>query len=269
MAVNESTALQLLSVMACVRILSETLSGLPFDAVESEGAIRRTLEPSPLIIADPFGGANAFTDLGITRKAGLGQLMVSLLLRGNAYAAVVATDRSGRPTMLQVLSPDAVQVDVDQNTARRVYKVNNNPFPSSKMLHIVGMSLPGHPQGLSVISYAARTIGLGLAAEEFGSMFFGNGAHLSGVIEIPGDIEKDKARRVKENFEASHSGMRHAHAVGVLSGGAKFAPVSVSPEDAQFLGTRAAQTTDIAMLFGIPPHMLGQVDRTTSWGKGI
>jgi HK97 family phage portal protein len=195
--------------------------------------------------------------------------MVSLLLRGNAYAAVVASDRFGRPTMLQVLSPDAVQVDVDQNTARRVYKVNNNPFPSSKMLHIVGMSLPGHPQGLSVISYAARTIGLGLAAEEFGSMFFGNGAHLSGVIEIPGDIEKDKARRVKENFEASHSGMRHAHAVGVLSGGAKFAPVSVSPEDAQFLGTRAAQTTDIAMLFGIPPHMLGQVDRTTSWGKGI
>lgn len=269
MAVDESSALQLLSVMACVRILSETLSGLPFDAVESVGPLRKTLEPAPPIVDDPFGGAYRFSDLGITRKAGLNQLMVSLLLRGNGYAAVVARGRDGLPSMLQVLSPDAVQVDVDRDTARRQYKVNNTPFPSADMLHIVGMALPGEPTGISVVAYARRTIGLGLAAEEFGSLFFGSGAHLSGIVEIPGDIDKDKARRVKENFEASHSGMRHAHTVGVLSGGAKFSPVSVSPEDAQFLGTRAAQTTDIAMMFGIPPHMLGQVDRTTSWGKGI
>jgi HK97 family phage portal protein len=269
MPVDENTALQLLSVTACVRILSETVSGLPLDAVLTTGGTRKPVKSAPNIVTDPFGGANRLSGWGSTRKIGIAQMMVSLLLRGNAYAAVVSRDRDGMPDMLQVLSPDAVDVDVDRKTAERLYKVNRQPFPASDLMHIPGMMLPGQPAGLSVIGYAARTIGLGIAAEEFGSKFFGDGAHLSGIIEVPGDLKPDVARQMKESFESKHSGMNNAHAVGVLTAGAKFAPVSVSPEDAQFLGTRAAQTTDIAMLFGIPPHMLGQVDRTTSWGKGI
>jgi len=86
---------------------------------------------------------------------------------------------------------------------------------------------------------------------------------------VEGNLDKGKARGMKEAFEASHSGLPNAHAIGVLSGGAKWIPISISPEDAQFLGTRAAQNLDVAMLYGIPPHMLGQVDRSTSWGSGI
>jgi HK97 family phage portal protein len=133
----------------------------------------------------------------------------------------------------------------------------------------MGMSLPEAPTGLSVISYARQAIGLGLAAEEFGARFFGEGAHMTGVVEIEADLDVARARQIKENFTASHSGLKNSHTVGVLSGGAKWKPISVSPEDAQFLGTRAAQNLDIAMLFGVPPHMLGQVDKTTSWGTGI
>jgi HK97 family phage portal protein len=267
--VDEASVLSLLAVNACVRLISETVSGLPFDAVRTSGKVRTTVEPAPPIIDDPFGGGNVISGFGLTRKIGLAQIVVSLLLRGNAYCNIAGYGPDGLPNVLQVLSPDAVDVDVDRQTGERLYKVNREPFPSNRMLHILGMSLPGQPVGISLLQYAKRSIGLGIAAEEFGSMFFGNGAHLSGVIEIPGDLKPDQARVVKESFEARHAGMRHAHAVGVLTGGAKWAPISVSPEDAQFLATRAMQTSEIAMLFGVPPHMLGQVDRTTSWGKGI
>lgn len=264
--VTEDTAMQLLVVSACVRILANAVAGLPLDAVQMTGLTRKQLDPAPPIISDPFGGLNnqAFP----TRRTGLVQLMISLLLRGNGYAVVVARDSLMRPTRLRVIHPDRVAVGLNDDGSR-YYEINRRPVDTVDMIHVIGMSMPEAPIGMSVISYARTAIGLGLAAEEFGARFFGSGAHLSGVIEIPGDLDKDRARQVKENWQAAHTGLRHAHEVGVLTGGAKWAPISVTPEDAQFLGTRAAQNLDIAMLFGVPPHMLGQVDRTTSWGTGI
>lgn len=264
--VTEDTAMQLLVVASCVRLLSTTVSGLPFDAIRMRKAVRETLEPPPLIVGDPFGGANdgAYP----SRRVAFGQLMVSLLLRGNAYALVMARDSLMRPTRLAVLHPDRVQVGLTASGARS-YQIQRIPVDTADIVHMMNMSMPESPTGMSVIEYGRQAIGLGLAAEEFGARFFGNGAHLTGIIEVPGDLDRDRARQLKETFQAGHSGLRNAHTVGVLSGGARWAPISVSPEDAQFLGTRAAQNLDLAMLFGIPPHMLGQVDRTTSWGTGI
>lgn len=257
--------MQLLAVAACVRILSETVAGLPLDAVRMRGELREALNPVPGIIADPFGGANN-TALP-SRRVGFNQMMVSLLLRGNAYAAVIDRDILLRPTRLQVLHPDRVRCKfVD---GQRAYWINRKPVDADDMVHLLGMAYPEAATGMSAITYARNAIGLGLAAEEFGARFFGDGAHLTGVIEVQADMDKTKARQLKEGFEASHSGLANAHAIGVLSGGAQWKPISISPEDAQFLGTRAAQNLDIAMLFGVPPHMLGQVDRTTSWGTGI
>jgi len=268
--VTEETAMQLLAVHACVRILAGTLSGLPLNCVRTgpDGHQQRMVPP-PQIISDPFGGADTLSGRFITRKQGFSQGMVSLLLRGNAFFWVTQLDRYQRPMGLQVLHPDVVGVEVDDNTGARTYKIRNVPVPSNRMVHITGLTQPGYPLGISVIGAAQRAISLGIAAEEFGARFFGSGAHLSGVIETEADMDPDKARELAEAFQARHSGMPNAHKVGVLTGGAKWAPISVTPEDAQFLGTRAAQNLDIAMLFGIPPHMLGQVDRTTSWGKGI
>lgn len=264
--VTEDTAMQLLAVAACVRLLGTTVAGLPFDAVQMSGAVRRTLEPPPLIVSDPFGGANNLK--WPTRRTGFTQLMVSLLLRGNGYALITGRDEDMRANRIAVLHPDRVAVGVNEDGSRK-YEVNRKPVAAFDMVHLLGLSMPEAPIGLSVIEYARQAIGLGMAAEEFGARFFGSGAHLSGIIEVPGDLDRDRARQLKEDFQSRHSGLRNAHTVGVLSGGARWAPISVTPEDAQFLGTRAAQNLDIAMLFGIPPHMLGQVDRTTSWGSGI
>jgi HK97 family phage portal protein len=264
--VTEDTAMRLTVVAAAVRIISEAVAGLPFDAVKSDGEIRKTVEPPPAIISDPFGGG-ANTAL-LSRRSGFGQLMVSLLLRGNAYCAVLATDRMGRPTRLRVLHPDNVRCEFDDE-GNRVYTVDREPVPASSIVHLMGMSYPGAATGISVIQYAREAIGLGLAAEQFGARFFGSGAHMTGLVEVPGDLDKERARQLKESMQASHGGLSNSHTVGVLSGGATWKAISVTPDDAQFLGTRAAQNLDLAMLFGVPPHMLGQVDKTTSWGTGI
>lgn len=264
--VTDETALQLLAVAACVRLLSDAVSGLPFDSVKADGEIRKTVEPPPAIVADPFGGSSS---AGLpTRREGFSQMMVSLLLRGNAYCLVLARDTYNRPIRLRVIHPDRVRCEFDKYGVRK-YEIDRQPVPSEDVVHLMGMALPEAPTGMSVISYARQAIGLGLAAEEFGARFFGEGAHMTGVVEIDADLDVNRARQIKENFSASHSGLKNSHTVGVLSGGAKWKPISVSPEDAQFLGTRAAQNLDIAMIFGIPPHMLGQVDKTTSWGTGI
>jgi HK97 family phage portal protein len=265
-AVNADTAMQLGVVYACVRIISNAVAGLPLDSVRMRGAYREQLDPAPPIVFDPFGGANKLN--GITRRDGIARIMVSLLLRGNAYCVVTARDWRQMPTRLRILHPDAVSVKVGDD-GEREYRVSRQIVPAVDMLHIVGLSMPGAPTGMSVIDNIRSSVALGIAAEKYGAKFFGNGAHLSGVVQVPGDLDVAKARQLKENFEATHSGMGNAHMVGVLTGGAVFEPISVTPENAQFLGTRQAQTLDIAMEFGVPPHMLGQVDRTTSWGKGI
>lgn len=266
--VTEDTAMQLLVVAACVRILSTTVAGLPFDAVRMSGALRRTLEPPPAIVADPFGGANN-TALP-TRRVGVVQLMVSLLLRGNGYCLVLARDSLNRPVRLQVLHPDRVRCRWDpKGSGQRVYQIDRREVDAEDIVHLMGMSFPEAATGMSVLSYARNSIGLGLAAEEFGARFFGSGAHMTGIVTVDGDLDKERARQLKENFTASHAGLQNSHTVGVLTGGAKWQQISVSPEDAQFLGTRSSQNLDIARLFGIPPHMIGEVDRTTSWGTGI
>ncbi|WKK26560.1 phage portal protein [Streptomyces olivoreticuli] len=264
--VNDQTALQLVAVYACVRILATTLAGLPLNSMQSRQGIQIPASPTPTIVADPFGGAG--TVRFPSRRAGFKQLAVSLLLRGNGYGLITARDYLYRPSRVAVLHPDQVKVELDGDGGR-VYEVNRQPVDAVDMVHLTGMCMPGSPTGMSPVAYARQSIGLGLAAEQFGAAFFGQGAHLSGVIQVSSDLDRNRARQLKEAFEASHSGMRNAHAIGVLSGGAEWKPISISPDDAQFLGTRAGQNLDIAMLYGIPPHMLGQVDRTTSWGTGI
>jgi HK97 family phage portal protein len=259
--------MSLLSVHSCVRLLSDTVANLPFNAARA--GINGTYVDAPAqpqIVADPFGG---LSDPRLPkRREGIVQMMVSLLLRGNAFCLVTSRDPQGRPNRLRVLHPDTV-VCAFTDQGVRGYQINRQDVDPNDIIHLLGISYPGQAAGMSVIQAARNAIGLGLAAEMFGARFFGNGAHMTGIIEMEQDLDKEKARAMKEGFQSIHSGVVNSHTVGILSGGAKWSPISVAPDDAQFLGTRAAQTIDIAMLFGIPPHMLGQVDKTTSWGTGI
>ncbi|NCB36333.1 MAG: phage portal protein, partial [Clostridia bacterium] len=117
--------------------------------------------------------------------------------------------------------------------------------------------------GLSPIAYARESIGLGIAAEQFGSKFFKNGTHLGGIIEDPGVLGDTQYERARSQFSTMFKGLQNSHGVAILEKGAKFHPIGIPPEDAQFLETRKYQRTEIAALYRVPLHLIGDLEHAT------
>lgn len=261
--ITDDTAMQVITVLACVSILADSVSTLPmFEYVfDSDGIRRRVSETNGTpFLTNPMEG--------MTRQDWLSQLMVSLLLRGNAYGAVLAT--SGHlhlPSQIQPLPPDVVTVRPYQGGAQ--YVISGRVQPPNSIVHLRGMSMPGSPVGLNPIQAARGGIALARATEDYGSAFFGNSAEASGVLSVDGDLTDDQARKLVRSWVAAHQGVNKAHLPAVLSGGAKWTSIAINPDDAQFLQTRDFQRHEIAMMFRIPEHMIGVQDRTSSWGAGI
>jgi HK97 family phage portal protein len=150
-----------------------------------------------------------------------------------------------------------VNVQRSQDGMGREYLIDGVPY-RGELHHVPAMIRPQALKGLSPIESAAEAVGLELAGREFGARFFGSGAHLSGVIESPGPLTPDQAKILKTSFAAKHGGLKRSHLPGVLTEGAKWTPISISPEQAQFLDTRRFTAAEIASLvFGVDPAMLG------------
>lgn len=130
------------------------------------------------------------------------------------------------------------------------------------MLHIPGFGFNGLV-GLSPIAVARQAIGLGLAAEEFGARFFGNGTNLGGVVKHPGKLSDQAAKNLRSSINETYSGLGQSHRVMLLEEGMDFVKVGIPPEDAQFLETRKFQVEEIARIFRVPPHMIGELSRAT------
>ena len=137
------------------------------------------------------------------------------------------------------------------------------------MLHIPLMTLPGRIKGLSPIAQAAEQIGMTLSSQEHAARFLGDGVHMSGTIETPEPLEKEDAEDLWEGFQKVHAGPSKAGRVGILTGGAKFNTITIPPAELQFLEQMKYGDRKIATLYGVPPHMVGDVERSTSWGTGI
>lgn len=257
--VTTDQAMRLSAVFACLRLLSEAIASLPLDTFRRSNGIRKPYRPRPdyLSFQPPLG----------SRIDYLSQVMLSLLTAGNAYV-LTPRDNLGVPTDLVVLDPTFVQVQ--RSHGKLTYRCQNVDLdPHLDVMHIKGMCMPGAIVGLSPIAYARETIGLGLAAQRFGSSFFDNGALPGGLIEAPGEFSQPAAERFSAAWNARHQGVGNANKVGVLTGGAKFSKISVNPNDAQFLETRAFQVPDIARIFGVPPHLIADASNSTSWGTGL
>lgn len=256
--VSERTALQSLAVYACVRLLADSIAALPMDAYRKQGEVRVPVEPAPLLVRQP--------DTDLTTFEWVFQLVTSLALRGNSYHLVESRDRLEYPTTLTPLHPDIVQVTRDRDTGQLVYKVGDQRVPTEDIVHIRRFSLPGATTGLSPIEQARQGIGMALAAERYGARYFGQAATPSAVLSTEQYLTPTQSKDILDVWVASHGGQRHP---AVLSGGLKYAPIAISPEESQFLQTRSFQRGEIAMLFGIPPHMIGDTQKSTSWGSGI
>ena len=264
--VNERSAMQMTAVYSCVRILSEAVASLPLHFYEYRGdgsKVKATNHPLYFLLHDePNPEMSSFTFREV--------LMTHLLLWGNAYAQIIRNGK-GEVIALYPLMPDRMNVERDDKG--RIYyeyrmmaedaptmKGNTVKLASSDVLHIPGLGFDGLV-GYSPIAMAKNTIGLGIACEEYGAKFFANGAAPSGVLEHPG-VLKDPSK-VRESWTQTFGGSSNANKVAVLEEGMKYTPISISPEQAQFLETRKFQINEIARIFRVPPHMVGDLEKSS------
>ena len=256
-SVNEKTALQTTAVYACVRILAETIASLPLHTYRySPGGKEKALDHPLycLLHSEPNPEMTSF----VFRET----LMGHLLLWGNAYAQVIRDGR-GRILGLYPLLPSKMLVNrTDQGILFYQYEKDGRTYflPDTDVLHIPGLGFDGLV-GYSPIAMAKNAIGMAIATEEYGAKFFANGASPGGVLEHPG-VVKDPGK-IRESWNAVYQGSGNAHRVAVLEEGMKFQPIGIPPEQAQFLETRKYQLNEIARIFRIPPHMIGDLEKSS------
>lgn len=265
--VDERSAMQVTTVYACVRILAEAVAGLPLHTYRylSGGAKEKALDhPLYYLLHDePNPEMTSF----VFRET----LMSHLLLWGNAYAQIIRNGK-GQITALYPLMPNRMTVDRTSNgKIYYTYLVNDSDNPTLKaqgqvylrkedIFHIPGLGYDGLV-GYSPISMAKNAIGMALATEEYGAKFFENGASPSGVLEHPGTIKDPE--RLRESWNSLFKGSGNSHKVAVLEEGLSFKPIAISPNEAQFLETRKFQIDEIARIFRVPPHMVGDLEKSS------
>ncbi len=255
--VNERTALQTTAVYACVRILAETIASLPMHTYRYTANGKEKAMDHPiyyLLHSEPNPEMTSF----VFRET----LMGHLLLWGNAYAQIIRDGR-GRVVSLYPLLPNKMLVNRnDQGILYYQYEKDGQTFllRNYEVLHIPGLGFDGLI-GYSPIAMAKNAIGMAIATEEYGAKFFANGASPGGVLEHPG-VVKDPAR-IRESWNAVYQGSGNAHRVAVLEEGMKFQSIGIPPEQAQFLETRKFQINEIARIFRIPPHMIGDLEKSS------
>ena len=263
--VTERSAMQMTAVYACVRILSEAVAELPVHVYRynEDGSKEKAIDhPLYLLLHDePNPEMSSF----VFRET----LMTHLLLWGNAYAQIIRNGK-GEIIALYPLMPNKMTVDRDEH-GKLFYEYQRSTDEALKdtgtvilsprdVLHIPGLGFDGLV-GYSPIAMAKNAIGLAIAAEEYGSKFYANGAAPSGVLEHPGTI-KDPSR-VRESWQNTFGGSGNANKVAVFEEGMKYTPISISPNEAQFLETRKFQINEIARIFRVPPHMVGDLEKSS------
>ena len=263
--VTDRTALQHIVVYACVRVLSEAIAQLPLHLYKynEKGKERVPQHPLYFLLHDqPNPEMTSF----VFRET----LMSHLLIYGNAYAQIIRNGR-GDVIGLYPLMPDKMKVDRDEKN-RLIYIYSRydegNPnlkeqgdiiFYADEVLHIPGLGYDGLV-GYSPIALAKNAIGISIACEDYGASFFGNNANPSGVLEHPGVIKNPD--KLRDAWHRAYGG-RNAHKVAVLEEGVKFTPISIPNNEAQFLETRKFQIEEIARMYRVPLHMIGDLGHAT------
>jgi HK97 family phage portal protein len=277
--INERNATRIIAVYRAHALLGGVVGSLPVKAFtgEAPGGTRWTGRESRLLLhpggiddrGNPIPGAPSAVVFYET-------LMVHLLSWGNAYV-VKLRDGMGRVSALDLLAPNSVSPRwtrrTDANPAgKEFWVIGADGFVSIAtpydVIHVpaMGQSLL---QGISPIGAARQALGLAVAAEEYGARLFGSGNLMSGILTTDARLRQGDAEKLRDRWREKMSGLSNAYDVAVLDAGAKWQSIGIPPEDSQFIQTREFAVTEIARLYGIPPHMLGQINTSTSWGSGI
>jgi HK97 family phage portal protein len=262
--VSETSSLGMPAVWRAVNLIAGTAASLPLHAYrqgDGEPPVRQNTGQAAELLRAPHPDMPPFE---------LWETVYShMLLWGNAYLWI-GRDRLGRIVELWPIHPSRVRVGRTSDMGEKVYSVDGGQqtHDDRTILHLPAFGYDG-VCGVSPIRVARQGIGLALAAEEYGARLFGNGSLASGILQTDQRLTSEQADTIKARWMAKQAGIKHAHEPIVLDSGAKFQQLTIPPEDAQFLESRSFQISEVARMFGVPPHMLMDTDKSTSWGTGI
>jgi HK97 family phage portal protein len=254
--VNEVTAMQITAVYACVRVLSEAIAGLPLHIYRenSEGKEKFVDHKLFRLLHDePNEEMTAF----VFRET----MMTHLLLYGNSYSQIVRNG-GGQVISLHPLLPDRMAIDRINGNLIYTYSPTNGSvikLSRSEILHIPGLSFDGIV-GYSPIAVAKNAIGMAIATEDYGARFFQNGAYPGGILKTA-NVVKDPDK-LRTSWKSQFSG-KNSHSIAVLEEGLEYQQIGIPPEEAQFLETRKFQIEEIARIFRVPLHLLGDLEHAT------
>lgn len=252
--VTQDSGSRLSAAYSCIRFLAEVIGSLPWNVYRREDGVRLPA-PRPRWMTQP--------NVDQERPEFIEQLVGSLNITGDAFALITNLDAEGRPLELVPLTPSEVDVDRERSGRMR-YAVNGEVMPPHRVLHIPGFQpWPGMLRGLSPIEYCRQTFGLGQATEEYGAGFFARGANPSGVIQVDGDPGDEAIKAMALQWRKAHGGVRRSHLPGVLTHGAEWNPITIPNDHAQFLETRKFSRSEIAGIYRVPPHLIGDLERAT------
>lgn len=263
--VTESTALTLSAVYRAVTLIAGAVAGLPLRTLQDGADGTRTRVGS--VIDNPAGPDR------LTPYEWKELVMIHLLLHGNAYLLHVFNG-GGALAGLQPIHPCAVTVepaaDVVGGKLFTVTLANGErrTYDGLQMTHLTGPMTDGLV-GLSPITVARNSMGISLSGEKSAGRMFANGAMVSGLVTTEDDVTEAEATEIKRGLQAKLQGEDNAGDIAFVNRNLRFTPWQLSAQDAQFLQSRSFQVEEIGRWFGVPPHLLGQSEKSTSWGTGI
>lgn len=266
--VNEKKALGIMAVWCAVTLISGTIASLPLHAYKAGDSGERVRLPgtsaAAKLLASPHPDLTPF-ELWET-------VLSHMLLWGNAFLWKAPFEGQKGIAGLHLIHPSRVKVGRVKSgklAGRKIFALDGSePFTEDEILHIPGFGYDG-TCGVSPIRAARQGLGLALAAEKFGAKLFGSGSLATGVLQTDARLTEPQADALAKRWREKRAGLESAHSTLILDSGAKFQQLTIPPEDAQFLESRRFQISEIARLFRVPPHMLMDTDKSTSWGSGI
>ena len=264
-AVTEQGSLGMPAVWRAVKLIAGTSAALPLHAYRYDDDVRVKVSSgaqAARILMSPHPDLTPFELWE--------QVYAHIALWGNAYLRILR-NRLGQIQELWPIHPARVRAGRESEAGKKIYEIDGDQETAwfdDQILHIPGFGYDG-VCGVSPIRAARQGIGLALAAEEYGARLFGNGSLASGILQTEQRLDAGQADALKARWKAKVGGLDKAHEVAVLDSGIKFQQLSIPPEDAQFIESRKFQIDEVARMFGVPPHMLMQTEKSTSWGTGM
>lgn len=259
-SVSPAQSISYSAVLACVRVISETLASLPLITYEQQGRLKQRAKTFPLYSVLHDAPNERLTSFELREL-----LQIHLIMWGNAYCEIEYNGQ-GQVTALWPLLPWQMQAGktLSGELAYRYTPPEGSAktLPAFRVWHIRGLTFDGI-MGLALTDLGREAIGLGIAAQDYGSTFFGNGARPGGILEHPGVLGDDAHDNLRKSWNAAHGGLDKANRIAILEEGLKYVQTGVPPEAAQFLGTRKYQRSEIAGILRVPPHMIGDLEFAT------